>query len=103
MKKVLLLIGGLSLLYFGYTKMKKPETDDAAALPGATALTLDQIASNYNGKIVIDKNGYYTVVQNGKFRAAGSADLVTFPEQVTLPIDLWALAAGTRPDLIASV
>lgn len=103
MKKALLGIGVLALLYVSYTKMKKPGTDDAAGLPGATALTLDQIVTNYNGQIVVDKNGYWTVVQNGKFRPATQNDISAFPASVSLNVDLWALAAGTRPDLIASV
>ena len=105
--KKLLLIGGVVAAYFLFTNSASAATSTTAVAPTTPAptptgvLTLDQIVQTYNGKIVVDSNGYWTVIQNGKMRAASQADISVFPAPITVNQDVWALAAGTRPDLIA--
>lgn len=99
MKKFLvvaLLLGGAYAVFGG---TKKTENNSVDSFP-----TIDEFGENadfltkYNNQIVIDVNGYWSVIENGKLRPASNDDLAL--KQNTVKFDVWRFLTSNRPDLI---
>lgn len=113
MKKILVL-GALAGL--GYYFMNKNKTADTSTTPttttppatdpgyvaNTTTPTPAELFANYNGKVIVEAKGYWTIVENNKIRSATQADLDTGKYTVVnVPFDFWEVYVGTYASYIA--
>ena len=96
--KNILIFGALGLaLYYGAKALKNPDKTEVS--DDMQLSEIDQILKKYNGYQIVDKDGYWMVVKNGKlFSPADEAAFYAWqknnPEKIfpdTVPVSVWAL------------
>lgn len=101
MKKVII-IGALAFLAYTY-RDKIFGKKDTVSTPSEPAEEVENdynnFFGNYDKKVVVEPKGYYTVVENGKLRPAGQADLSKY-EVVEIDFAVWEYYIENNPELI---
>jgi hypothetical protein len=109
MKKVLIFgaLIGVAYLAFGNNKREAAPTSSDSILPGNEIDNLidyskpENLFADFNNQIVVDVNGFWTVVENGTIRPANDSDLSKYPN-VTVGFDLWKYYIVNFSKLIAA-
>jgi hypothetical protein len=100
MKKVLV-FAGIAYAAYAFFGKKALTTDNAPTAPGGGIVPTElDFFATYNNKIVVEPKGYWTVIENGKLRAASQKDIQNY-EVVNVNQDVWEYYITNFPNLIA--